>query len=102
MAANPAHWAAYYGGPEADVRLARRYSLSDRSRYYWPDAAVQAALARLLANLEARPAPPGLLSQFLPVQYERVRAGALKNTPRALIEDKIRAVLDEYAAACGY
>lgn len=101
MVANPAHWRAYYSGSEADVRLARRYSLSDRARYYWPTPPLRAALDRLLANLDAHPPPLPLLSQFLPVQYERVRAGALPNTPRALIADKIEGVLENYAAAGG-
>ena len=75
--------------------------MSDRSRYYWADPAVRQALALLLANLERHPAPLTLLSQFLPIQYERVRAGVLPNEPRAHIRDKIRAVLADYAYACG-
>jgi D-tagatose-1,6-bisphosphate aldolase subunit GatZ/KbaZ len=102
MLDNPVHWKQYYTGSEAYIQFARKYSFSDRSRYYWPDAQVRASLARLLDNLERHPAPLTLLSQFLPMQYERVRAGALPDAPSAYIHDKIRHVLADYAHACGY
>jgi D-tagatose-1,6-bisphosphate aldolase subunit GatZ/KbaZ len=102
MLDNPMHWKQYYTGSRAYLQFARKYSFSDRSRYYWPDAGVQKSLARLLDNLKRHPVPLALLSQFLPMQYERVRAGALPNVPRAHIHDKIRHVLTDYAHACGY
>jgi D-tagatose-1,6-bisphosphate aldolase subunit GatZ/KbaZ len=101
MLSNPGHWIKYYAGSKAYLQFARKYSFSDRSRYYWPDARVRKSLARLLDNLERHPVPLTLLSQFLPMQYERVRAGALPNTPTAHIHDKIRHVLADYAHACG-
>lgn len=102
MVANPTYWKKYYPGSEPRQQFARKYSFSDRSRYYWPQPEVQQALARLLANLRQHPAPLTLLSQFLPVQYEKVRAGILSNTPSELINDKITAVVADYAYACGY
>lgn len=102
MTANPIYWKKYYTGSESRQRFARQYSFSDRSRYYWPQPEVQQALARLLDNLQRYPAPLTLLSQFLPVQYEKVRAGILPNTPAELINDKITAVVADYAYACGY
>jgi D-tagatose-1,6-bisphosphate aldolase subunit GatZ/KbaZ len=102
MLDNPVHWEKYYTGSDAYIQFARKYSFSDRSRYYWPHAQVQKSLARVLDNLERHPVPLTLLSQFLPMQYERVRAGALPNAPRAHIHDKIRHVLTDYAHACGY
>lgn len=100
MLANPGYWQAYYRGDEGYQRFARKYSFSDRSRYYWPVPEVQEALSRLISNLEAYPPPLSLLSQFLPLQYERVRAGQLANTPRLLVLDKITSVLVDYAHAC--
>jgi D-tagatose-1,6-bisphosphate aldolase subunit GatZ/KbaZ len=101
MLANPVHWRKYYGGDEQAQAFARKYSFSDRSRYYWPVPEVQAALARLLRNLEENPPPLSLLSQFAPVQYGRIRAGRIANSPRAIILDRIGQVLEEYAYACG-
>jgi len=101
MLNNPAHWKSYYHGEENALRIARRYSYSDRMRYYWPQPAVAAALQRLLHNLCAYPAPTSLLSQYLPCQSEAVRTGELQNEPEALIRHKILEVLDQYAYACG-
>ncbi len=72
------------------------------ARYYWPVPSVHAALARLLDNLNRAPIPPALLSQYLPVQHARVRAGALAANPDTLIQDKIEDVLGDYGCACGY
>src|SRR5579864_1297895 len=41
MLSNPVHWNSYYRGDETELHFARRYSFSDRSRYYWPEPAVE-------------------------------------------------------------
>jgi D-tagatose-1,6-bisphosphate aldolase subunit GatZ/KbaZ len=101
MVRHPDHWRKYYHGTAEEQAFKRKFSLSDRARYYWGDAAVQAALARLLENLRGRPLPGALLSQYAPVQGEKVRAGAMPNTPDALILDRIGDVLQDYAFAAG-
>jgi D-tagatose-1,6-bisphosphate aldolase subunit GatZ/KbaZ len=102
MLDHPEHWEKYHtGGPEQQ-RFARKYSFSDRSRYYWPDPSIQEGLNRLLTDLSQKPIPLALLSQYLPVQYHRVREGQVANNPQALILDKITAVLSDYSYACGY
>lgn len=101
MMANPVHWKRYYEGNEEARRLARRYSLSDRIRYYWTDPGVVKALQQLLSNLDGNPPPWTLLSQYLPLQYRRLRAGLIPNKPMALIEDYVMGVLEDYSAACG-
>jgi D-tagatose-1,6-bisphosphate aldolase subunit GatZ/KbaZ len=101
MMQNPEHWEKYYTGSPEKQRFARKYSFSDRSRYYWPNPAVQEALKILLTNLGQAPIPLTLLGQYLPMQYLRVREGSLDNNPRALIIAKIRSVLSDYAYACG-
>ena len=101
MVQHPVYWQAYYHGDEAALEFARKYSFSDRSRYYWPQPAVVDALSKLIANLSAYPPPISLLSQFLPRQADRVRAGVLTNKPTELIHSKIMDVLDVYAKACG-
>jgi D-tagatose-1,6-bisphosphate aldolase subunit GatZ/KbaZ len=101
MLRHPAYWRSYYHGSEDATRLARFYSYSDRSRYYWGDAAVQRELAQLRANLDASPAPLTLVSQFLPAQYDAIRSGALQARAEDMIQEHIRIVLRVYAAACG-
>jgi D-tagatose-1,6-bisphosphate aldolase subunit GatZ/KbaZ len=100
MLRNPAHWTGYYHGEDEGVRIARMFSYSDRCRYYWPEPDVQAELNLLVANLSSHKPPLTLLSQYLPLQYEAVRAGTLENVPGALIEHRIRGVLRAYAEAC--
>ena len=43
--------------------------------------------------------PDALLAQFLPVQARLVVEGQLVAEPRVLMRDKVREVLDDYAAA---
>lgn len=101
MLNNPAHWKAYYHGDEQEVGLARRYSYSDRCRYYWPDANVQKELRLLIANLSDSIPPLTLLSQHLPEEYDAIRGGRISNTPVSLILERIQKVVRIYAGACG-
>lgn len=101
MLANPGYWKSYYAGDAEQQRIARAFSFSDRLRYYWPAPAVQESLARLIQNLQLHPAPLSVLSQYMPTQYEAVRAGRIRNTPRELIHHKVREVVEVYARACG-
>ena len=101
MVDHPEHWRPYFHGDEDELRFARDFSFSDRSRYYWPQPEVRAAVERLVDNLSGRPIPLTLLSQYLPVQYRAIREGTLRNDPRALIGAGIGTVIDAYARACG-
>jgi D-tagatose-1,6-bisphosphate aldolase subunit GatZ/KbaZ len=101
MLAEPAQWEGYYPGNADAQRLARRYSYSDRLRYYWPDQEVHSAQERLLANLAAVEIPLPLISAHLPGQYARIRRGELYAAPQALVIDHVRDVLRAYASACG-
>lgn len=100
MVDKPASWRSYYQGDEHELRLLRAYSLSDRSRYYWGEPAVQAALDTLVANLTAHAPPQMLLSQFMPEQLKAIEAGELRPAPLALIQHKVALRLAEYARAC--
>ncbi len=94
------HWRAYYHGEESEVSFARRYSYSDRCRYYWPDPSVQKELEVLTGNLSASPAPLTLLSQYCPEEYDAIRDGRIQSNPISLIHHRIRKVVRIYAAAC--
>jgi len=101
MLRNPGHWRSYYQGSENEKRLARLYGYSDRCRYYWVDTSVQEELARLRANLDSCAAPAALWSQYLPSQYQAIRAGRPPASAEGAIQEHIRTVLRSYAAACG-
>jgi D-tagatose-1,6-bisphosphate aldolase subunit GatZ/KbaZ len=99
MLAQPAHWKTYYGGEPSHARLARRFSFSDRSRYYWNVASVKAAVDTLVSNLSASGIPLTLLSQYLPAGYAAVREGRVAARPTDLMREGVRVVLQEYSAA---
>jgi D-tagatose-1,6-bisphosphate aldolase subunit GatZ/KbaZ len=100
MLAEPGYWQDYYHGDPRAQRTARRYSYSDRLRYYWADAEVDAARLTLLANLDRTGIPLPLISQYLPGQYDRIRAGDLQPVALDLVVDRVRDALRPYAAAC--
>jgi D-tagatose-1,6-bisphosphate aldolase subunit GatZ/KbaZ len=101
MLAKPGYWDEYYVGDDAERALERKYSFSDRLRYYWPDPAVDASLQVLIKNLSSNPPPLTLLSQFIPSAFKAIRNGELTNEPLSIIRHRIREVVAEYARACG-
>ncbi|MGH7107993.1 MAG: D-tagatose-bisphosphate aldolase, class II, non-catalytic subunit [Acetobacteraceae bacterium] len=100
MRADPRHWRKYYHGSGNALDLELQYSLSDRIRYYWPDHAVVAALARLHAAFEGGTPPLALLSQYLPTAHAAVRAGAIPARMTELVIHHIRQALCPYSRAC--
>jgi D-tagatose-1,6-bisphosphate aldolase subunit GatZ/KbaZ len=100
MLKNPRHWQTHYPGTTVEQAHARKFSRSDRIRYYWPEPAVQAALQKLLMNLKDRSLPLPLLDQFLPDVHDAIYSGRLKNMAGDIISYKIKNVLDDYSAAC--
>jgi D-tagatose-1,6-bisphosphate aldolase subunit GatZ/KbaZ len=96
MLREPRHWQKYYHGSALEQAFARKYSLSDRSRYYWPEVQVQAALTKLLANLSSRPLPLALISQFAPEQLSHIREEKIGNNAEAILVDRIDRVLEDY------
>lgn len=100
MLDHPQYWHQHYHGDQGALRLARNYSYSDRVRYYWPDQDIEGAYTRLIHNLANEAIPLPLISQYLPLQYARVREGLINATPHELIIDHIQDVLRQYQAAC--
>ena len=91
MVKHPEHWKKYYRGDEAEQAFKRKYSLSDRARYYWAQPEVQNAHLRLMKNLGEKKLPYSLLSQFV---------GETDLHAEQVIAWKIDQVLDDYWAAC--
>ncbi|WP_213714745.1 tagatose-bisphosphate aldolase subunit KbaZ [Cedecea lapagei] len=100
MLDHPEHWQQHYHGNGDALRLARGYSYSDRVRYYWPDRDIDEAYDVLVRNLAHEPIPLPLISQYLPLQYAKVREAQLAAKPHELIIDHIQDVLRQYHAAC--
>ena len=100
MRGDPRHWRSYYHDPARET-LDLQFSLSDRIRYYWPYAQIQRACDSLLSQLRRAPIPLTLLSQYMPHQYESVRAGKLKPDVDDLVQEGIAVALRPYMRACG-
>ncbi|MDA3811280.1 MAG: D-tagatose-bisphosphate aldolase, class II, non-catalytic subunit [Spirochaetaceae bacterium] len=99
MVNNRGYWQKYYPGTEKEKEYKRKYSFSDRSRYYWPDENLNQAKAKLFKNLKTG-ISLSLLSQYMPNQYTSVRDGKINAVPEELVIDRIRDVLKIYARAC--
>ncbi len=91
MQAQPKFWNGYYRGTQHEQAYKRKFSLSDRARYYWARPEVQAALAKLMHNLTRQDLPYSLSSQFL---------GETGLTAEQVVNRKIKKVLCDYMAAC--
>jgi D-tagatose-1,6-bisphosphate aldolase subunit GatZ/KbaZ len=100
MLAEPKYWQKYYPGDSAAQAYKRKYSFSDRSRYYWPNEKIQQAVAKLVSNLKKNPIPLALLSQYMPNQYNAVNQGTIANDVDAIIINRIQDVIGIYARAC--
>jgi len=99
MLDQPKYWIRYYSGDEFEQARKRKYSLSDRIRYYWTDPRVQTALEKLLKNLSQRSLPLPLLERTLPGFYQPDGPDPV-DTPERILLRKIQLVLNGYAQAC--
>ena len=98
--AEPKHWRRYYHAEGKQLEFDLQYSLSDRIRYYWPDARIEAARATLFANLQAEPPPLALIGQYLPHALHALREGRATRDPESLAMANVEALLDDYHHAC--
>lgn len=100
MLSEPKYWQKYYPGDGATQAYKRKYSFSDRLRYYWPDEKIQQAVAKLVPNLKQNPISLSLLSQYMPCQYHAVSEGTIANDVEAIIINRIQDIIGIYARAC--
>jgi len=99
MLENPSYWEGYYRGSEGQKRLMRRFSLSDRCRYYLSRSDVAGATEKLIANLDSVKIPLALLSQYMPVQASLVNSGEIGSDAKSLILSRITCCIDDYLEA---
>lgn len=99
MLDQPGNWENHYHGTEQELYIKRKYSYSDRARYYIPTESVQNAIERLVDNLNETPIPMTLLSQYMPYQYRRIKASIIENDPLEIIKDYIKVYLEDYEFA---
>ena len=102
MVKNPKHWEKYYHGDEQQQALERKYSFSDRSRYYMALPEVEAAINKLFDHLNSVEIPLSMLRQYMPLQYIKVRDGKLPCRARELAKDSIVMMVEDYNYAVKY
>ena len=99
MLASPANWEKHYHGDEKHLAQCRKYSYSDRARYYIGQPEVVAAMNKLFDNLREYPIPMNMLHQYMPISYAKIREGKLKLDPRELAMDGIVQFMLDYESA---
>ena len=96
MMKNPGNWQKHYHGTEEQLAIKRKYSFSDRCRYYFAQPEMQSAINKLFANLSEVDIPLSMLRQYMPQQYIKVRDGVLSMDPKELAEDCVVHLIEDY------
>ena len=96
MMKDPGNWQKHYHGSEEDLYIKRKYSFSDRCRYYFAQPEMKAAVKKLFDNMSKVSIPLGMLRQYMPQQYIKVRDGALKADPKELVKDCVVHLVEDY------
>ena len=99
MVKEPKDWIKHYSGSSEKIKFDRKYSLSDRCRYYMPKEDVNFALEKMLDNLSKVEIPITLVSQYMHTQYKKIRDGKLELNPKELLKDRIGEYIDDYIFA---
>ena len=99
MLENPGNWQKHYHGDEKQLHLARKYSFSDRARYYIGQPEVVEAMNKLFANLNAHKIPLNMLHQYIPLTYAKVRDGELPLDAKELAMDGVTNFMLDYEYA---
>ena len=96
MLNNPSNWNSHYHGTSEEQTFKRRFSLSDRARYYMTDPLVESAVQKLLHNINTHIPPISLLSQYMPLQYMHLREGKILLTAEALVKSRVTDCIETY------
>ncbi|MDO4623338.1 MAG: class II D-tagatose-bisphosphate aldolase, non-catalytic subunit [Eubacteriales bacterium] len=99
MTDDPGNWQNHYHGTYKQVALARKYSYSDRVRYYMNDPRIQDAIRKLFDNLVEYKIPMNMLHQYMPIQYRKVCRGELTLAPKDLAMDGAVQFMEDYEFA---
>jgi len=99
MLADPIHWEKYYQGDTHTVAMKRKYSYSDRWRYYYNDRRIQEAIHRMFGNLDNANLYGPVMSQFMFEQYTLIQEKRLLCNCCEIIKSRIKCVMEKYDRA---
>ena len=96
MVENPKDWEKYYQGNELEKELQRKYSFSDRSRYYMSREDINININKLFENIDSYDLPLGMIKQHFPNAYLQLRLKNISKNAKNLVKSNICDVLDDY------
>ena len=97
MIEHPEHWKAYYSGTEQEQKQLRKFSYSDRIRYYWDMSEVAKRLDTLINSEVLENMPETVVSQY----FMGHEFGDIPKSASQLIESKITKCVARYYRAAG-
>lgn len=95
MINNPKDWEKYYQGNELEKELQRKYSFSDRSRYYMSRQDIQENINKLLKNVDSFNIPLGMIKQYFPKIFLEKRSFT-NSSAKNLLKSNITNVIEDY------
>jgi D-tagatose-1,6-bisphosphate aldolase subunit GatZ/KbaZ len=96
MLNHPDYWKNHYHGDAFQLHFARKFSYSDRARYYMPVPEVENAIHQLIKNIDNKQAPASLIRQYMPAEYQALFRGSNHVSAEDLILEHIGLYLDDY------
>ena len=96
MCKHPEKWNKYYKGLPSEQHLMRKYSFSDRARYFLAETDVDESIQKLFHNLDSNKIPMHILHQYMPLQYANVRDGKVNLLAKELVKDAVRIIVENY------
>ena len=96
MVENPKDWQDYYEGNELDKELARKYSFSDRSRYYLSRPEIESCINNLFKNIDSYDLPLGMIKQYFPNAFMKILEEDYPTDSKSLVKSNIIDVIEDY------
>lgn len=95
MVKNPKDWEKYYQGNELEKALQRKYSFSDRCRYYMARQDINEHINQLFENINSHNIPLGMIKQYFPKLFLELKSQHDSNA-KNLVKLNIKNVLKDY------
>ncbi|MBQ6511871.1 class II D-tagatose-bisphosphate aldolase, non-catalytic subunit [Methanobrevibacter sp.] len=96
MIENPKDWQNYYIGSELEKELSRKYSFSDRSRYYMSRGDIESSIDNLFNNIDSCDLPLGLIKQFFPNAFMKILEEDYPLDSKSLVKSNVIDVVEDY------
>ena len=96
MLEDPKDWVKYYNGTKYEKELQRKYSFSDRSRYYLSKEEINASIDKLFTNIDSSNIPLGMIKQYFKKDYLKIRNNNDFKKAKNLVKLNIKDVINDY------